>query len=111
MTEVMREFTRAATALARNPLGIIALFIVLVYGFAALTTIFATNLTAAERQPLIYFLVLFPVAVLLTYIYLVTRHHGKLYAPRDYRDDTKFLEAAALLGASFHQKSQSADWR
>ena len=31
---------KVATGLARNPLGIIALFIVLVYGFACLVTTF-----------------------------------------------------------------------
>jgi hypothetical protein len=43
--------------LARNPLGIIALFIVLVYGCAALVTGFAGSLTLVERLPLVLFLV------------------------------------------------------
>ena len=47
----------AAKGLARNPPGIIALFIVLVYGFASLVTAFAGSFTHEERLPLIYFLV------------------------------------------------------
>jgi hypothetical protein len=39
----------AAEGLARNPLGIIALFIVLVYGFASLVTAFAGSSTHEKR--------------------------------------------------------------
>ena len=39
------QFGSVATGLARNPLGIIALFIVLVYGFAALVTALGGGLT------------------------------------------------------------------
>ena len=78
--------------LVKNPIGIIALFISLIYGFANLllgTT--ASSLTPDERYPLIMFIVLFPVVVLGIYYLLVSRHHGKLYAPGDYKDDKSFL--------------------
>lgn len=68
----------AAKGLARNPLGIIALFIVLVYGFASLVTAFAGAFTHEERLPLIYFLVLFPGVVLAVFAWLVNIHGGKL---------------------------------
>jgi hypothetical protein len=41
MTDQVRVFGDVAKGLARNPLGIIALFIVLVYGFASPVTAFA----------------------------------------------------------------------
>lgn len=78
--------------LVKNPIGIIALFISLIYGFANLllgTT--ASSLTPDERFPLIIFIVLFPVVVLGIFYLLVSRHHGKLYAPGDYKDDKSFL--------------------
>lgn len=78
--------------LVKNPIGIIALFISLIYGFANLllgTT--ASSLTANERYPIIIFIILFPVIVLAVYYLLVSRHHGKLYAPGDYKDDKSFL--------------------
>jgi hypothetical protein len=78
--------------LVKNPIGIIALFISLIYGFANLllgTT--AGALTSEERFPLIIFIVLFPVVVLAIFYLLVSRHHGKLYAPGDYKDDKSFL--------------------
>ena len=78
--------------LVRNPLGIVALFISLIYAMANLllgSTVSA--LTAQERYPLIIFIVLFPVVVLGVFYRLVSKHHGKLYAPGDYKDDQSFL--------------------
>jgi hypothetical protein len=87
-------FGTTARGLARNPLGIIALFIVLIYGFAALTLGFNSKLEAAERVPLVWFLVTFPVAVLVLFGWLVSSHHEKLYAPSDFRSDDVFLKRA-----------------
>ena len=53
VAERMQAFGNTAKSLAHNPLGIIALFIVLVYGFASLVTGFAGSLSQAERLPLI----------------------------------------------------------
>lgn len=78
--------------LVRNPLGIVALFISLIYAFANLllgATI--SSLSAEERYPLIIFIVSFPVIVLGVFYRLVSKHHGKLYAPGDYKDDQSFL--------------------
>lgn len=78
--------------LVKNPIGIIALFISLIYAFANLllgTT--AQTLQPDERFPLIMFIVLFPIVVLGVFYLLVSRHHGKLYAPGDYKDDKSFL--------------------
>jgi hypothetical protein len=80
-----------AKGLARNPLGIIALFIVLIYGFAALTLGISSTLQPGERIPLVWFLVVFPFVVLLTFGWLVSKHHEKLYAPGDYKSDEGFL--------------------
>lgn len=78
--------------LVKNPIGIIALFISLIYGFANLLLgATATSLTHDERSPIIMFIVLFPVVVLGIFYLLVSRHHGKLYAPGDYKDDKSFL--------------------
>lgn len=86
------SFSLAAQQLSRNPLGIIALFIVLVYGFACvLVATGGKNPDPSERLPLIWFLVLFPVLVLGAFYRLVTPHHRKLYAPSDYRDESLFL--------------------
>lgn len=86
------SFGNIATQLARNPLGIIALFIVLVYGFAALVLgLSAGNLDQSERLPIIWFLVVFPVIVLAAFYRLVTNHHHKLYAPEDFPNPSDFF--------------------
>jgi len=87
-----RKFGNVAQLLARNPLGVIALFIVLIYGFATLLLgVSSLSLDRYQRDPLVYFLVSFPVLVLAAFYRLVTAHHEKLYAPTDFKDETLFL--------------------
>lgn len=92
MNGATKDFYETATSLARNPLGIIALFIVLVYGLAALVTIESGSLTSSEMVPLIYFLVFFPVLVLGAFSWLVSKHSGKLFAPSDFRDEDNYVK-------------------
>ncbi len=92
MNDHYHEFARTAKDLARNPLGIIALFILLVYGFACIVLgITGSTLLPLERQLLVGFLVFFPVIVLIVFYCLVAKHHRKLYAPSDYQDESHFL--------------------
>ena len=95
-----KEFGETATTLARNPLGIIALFIVLVYGLAALVTTFGSSFSTAERLPLIYFLVIFPILVLTVFSWLVSKHSGKLFAPSDFRDEANYVKMQLSAVAS-----------
>ncbi|OQA31214.1 MAG: hypothetical protein BWY57_02452 [Betaproteobacteria bacterium ADurb.Bin341] len=89
---MLKEFTDSAKSLTKNPLGIIGLFIVLVYGFACLVLAKSGEyLNPNERQPLVWFLVLFPICILVAFYRLVTKHHKKLYAPSDYRDEKLFV--------------------
>ena len=86
------QYLENAKDLARNPLGIIALFISLIYGLAVLLlSVAADRLTEPERWPIIIFIVVFPVLVLAAFYKLVTLHHGKLYAPGDFKEDNSFL--------------------
>jgi hypothetical protein len=90
---LLGEFGKTAQSLARNPLGIIALFIVLLYGIAGLVLgTSAKNMEPSERLPLIWFLAIFPVIVLGVFSWLVSRHHQKLYAPSDFKSDDAFLQ-------------------
>lgn len=109
MGDRFRNFGETAKGLARSPLGIIALFIVLVYGVASLVTTFAGALTTAERMPLIYFLVFFPVLVLMVFAWLVSNHHERLFGPSDFRDEKHFMQlvVAASLGAARAAKGES----
>jgi len=109
MSDPTLNFGGIAQKLARNPLGIIALFIVLVYGFAALVTGLASSFTQADKLPLIYFLVVFPVLVLAAFAWLVSRHSNSLFAPSDFRNEDSYLRAltasASLAVASVKDES------
>ena len=109
MNDPVRSVGEIAGKLARNPLGIIALFIVLIYGLATATTIYTGNLTPSERLPLTWFLVLFPVLVLLLFVHLVIHHSDKLYGPSDFRDEANYmqLKTAALLRVAAIAKNQN----
>ena len=87
------NFMQNAKGLAKNPLGIIALFISLIYGFACLVMgISADKLEPNEKILLIWFLIVFPIIVLGVFVFLVVYHHKKLYSPSDFREDKSFLE-------------------
>jgi hypothetical protein len=69
------------------------LFVALVYGFATLLLgVGNQHFGGAERLPLVWFVVLFPILVLGVFYRLVTHYHGRLYSPRDYREDVTFLK-------------------
>jgi tetratricopeptide (TPR) repeat protein len=107
------DFAQTARSLARNPLGIIALFIVLIYGIAALVFgISSSHLDAAQKWPLIWFLVIFPSLVFVGFIWLVAKHSLKLYAPSDFRDDESFVQLNQKLSIiEVRQKAAEVDPR
>ena len=100
MSDVHSNFFESAKSLARNPLGIIALFLVLVYGLAAMVVAFAGSFTPDERTPLIWFLVIFPVLVLGIFGWLVSCHSNKLFAPSDFKDETNYVNMQLAVVAS-----------
>lgn len=95
MNNPVTGFMEKAKGLTRNPLGIIALFISLIYGFACLVLSSSLNNLHGpeERLSLICFIIFFPVFILIAFTYLVMYHHRKLYAPSDYKDETNFVNA------------------
>lgn len=101
-------FARAAQGFTRSPLGIIALFIVLVYGFASIVAIFGDALGDYGRL-LVYFLVGFPVVVFLGFLWLVARHNTKLYAPTDFTNDEAFLRSQGRTIAALAMASVSKE--
>ncbi|MEQ8266783.1 MAG: hypothetical protein RH982_06285 [Parvibaculum sp.] len=91
----MKEPGILASWMVRNPLGIIAAFISLIYGTSAtLLGVAVNDITEKNQTVLVWFVVLFPCAVLIVFAWLVAKHHKKLYAPHDYRSDDGFLSAA-----------------
>ncbi|AYN26243.1 response regulator [Buttiauxella sp. 3AFRM03] len=95
----INKFAESAKGFTKSPLGIIALFIVLVYGFASLVVGLGNNLSD-HIVPLIYFMVFFPILVFLGFLWLVAKHHNKLYGPSDFKDEDNFLKAQMMTIAS-----------
>jgi hypothetical protein len=106
MNEPDKNFGETAKGLARNPLGIIALFIVLVHGFASLVTAFAGSFSSAERLPLIYFLIGFPILVLAVFTWLVAKHSGKLFSPADFKNEDNYIKMQLTAVASFGRRQR-----
>jgi hypothetical protein len=64
----------------RNPLSIIALSISLIYGISAiLLGASVKDLQPHNQDRLVWFIILFPVAILAGFLWLVIGHHRKLY--------------------------------
>ena len=84
---------KSAVQLSRNPLGIIAMFIVLIYSFATLLFgLSGDTFTEAQKWVFVIFLVSFPIVVLIIFTYLVVKHHHKLYGPGDFKNEELFWE-------------------
>ena len=85
------DLSTTAKSLSRNPLGVIALFLVLVYALAVTFTGFA-SLQPNERLILVCFIAGFPILVLAAFCWLVACHPHSLYAPADFRREEHFVE-------------------
>lgn len=107
--EKMNDILKNTKGFAKNPLGIIALFISLIYGFACLVISTAgSNLQPYERIPIIWFMVIFPLIIMFSFLFLVTKHHRKLYGPSDFKDEKIFLETIDIKAQKINL-SESTD--
>lgn len=82
------------SGLTRNPLGILAIFLGVLYGVAGLLLGASTSsLTELNQTLLTLLVVIFPFVSLATFAWLVAGHHAKLYSPTDYRTDEAFISS------------------
>ena len=79
----------------KNPLGIIALFVVTVYLTASIAFSFGlSKLSGGQAWVFLAFMVGFPIVIFFSFVYLVVKHHTKLYSPYDFKDQKHFLALA-----------------
>lgn len=102
------DFEQTAVKLSQGPLGIIALFIVLIHGFASLVLGFSQQLEQGNRTILVWFIVLFPVFVFSVFAWLVSTRHQKLYPPTAYRNEDIFRDLA-YGRAAFDQQTSAVN--
>ena len=94
----------------RNPLGVIGLFISLIYSIAGI--VFAASVSQLPysiQLILTIFIVLFPLVILTVFYHLVTLHHNKLYAPGDFKDERLFFRPATNDEVESKRKEEQTD--
>lgn len=102
MNESLEHNPGTAKSYLRNPLSIIGLFATICYLVAG--SAFSVGLdkldTPSERQPFIWFLIIFPVVIFCVFAVFVWFKPKNLYAPYDFKDESNFIklqEAESLL--------------
>jgi len=89
------QFGQTAVKLSKSPLGIIALFIVLIYAFASLVLGLTTHIEKDDRTILVWFLALFPVFVFSVFAWIVNSpNYWHLYSPGDFPNKDDFIVLA-----------------
>jgi hypothetical protein len=106
-TRATLDFEQTAVKLSQGPLGIIALFIVLIHGFASLVLAFSQSLGEDNRSVLVWFIVLFPAFVFSVFAWLVSTRHQKLYPPTAFRNEDLFRDLAYGQASFDHHVSQA----
>jgi hypothetical protein len=76
-----------SAAVVRNPLSVIALFVLLVEAI----TLVQVRTQEAIAIPLVWFVVLFPTGIALLFFNTLWWGHQFLYSPMEYRSDQSFL--------------------
>lgn len=97
MDESPSAFLKNAKGYVKNPLGIIGLLISLIYSVTVIVAGLSPQLTPNQRWFFVIFVVVFPFLILRVFFVLVTKHHEKLYAPGDYRDEGNFFRSQTAV--------------
>jgi tetratricopeptide (TPR) repeat protein len=83
-------------AVVRNPLSVIAMFVLLVEAIATITLVQVKG-EQSIALPLVWFVVLFPTLIALLFFSTLWWRHYRLYSPMEYRSDESFLSAEHRL--------------
>ena len=92
----MPSFGDNAVKLAKTPLGIIAIFVVLVEGIVAYIFTNSQNVDYSIQLIFTLFAVFFPIIVIGIFWHLVINHNTKLYSPSEYKASDDFLIANGI---------------
>ncbi|MCC0036572.1 MAG: hypothetical protein H6887_15075 [Hoeflea sp.] len=97
MTEPVEQTSLSAgSAVVRNPLSVIAMFVLLVETIATVTLVQVYQATEIAL-PLVWFVVLFPTLIGVLFFATIWWRHQYLYSPTEYRSDESFLAAMRRL--------------
>jgi len=103
---LLKELGDIAVKLSRNPLGVLALAFVFVYGIAGYVSA-SSSFQGSERFILVLFIVLFPVFILIAFYRLVAVYSNKLFGPSCFGDEKDFL--AYTSGRITHDEAKKQE--
>lgn len=106
---MLNNFDRSSNAFSRGPLGIIALFLSFVYATSVAFRAFSQNVTELQSLFIILFIVIFPILVLLSFVYLVAKHPHSLYPPSEFKDEENFLLLQSKANTALVKASAKPD--
>ncbi|MCZ4324563.1 ArsR family transcriptional regulator [Pseudomonas anguilliseptica] len=78
-----------------NPLTVVAIFSGLAEAFATVALI---NVPPEIQSTFVYFVMAFPVLIVLLFFAVLNWNHSVLYAPSDFEDETMYLESMKVRG-------------
>lgn len=76
----------------KNPLGIVSLFLAFVEVIVGAIAMWTDKITNGQLWLILCFIVFFPFIVWICFLWLVVKHHKKLYAPKDFDSSKEFIE-------------------
>ena len=87
--EQSNETTKSGITLARNPLGIISLFVFFIEAIATISLRIAVETEYVGH--VVWFIILFPTLIVLLFFVTLWAKRESLYSPMEFRDDESFL--------------------
>jgi DNA-binding CsgD family transcriptional regulator len=81
-----------------NPLTVVAIFAGLAEAFATYALV---NLPSEIQQLFVYFVMAFPMLIVLLFFAVLNWNHTVLYAPSDFGDESMYLESLKLVKSKF----------
>jgi hypothetical protein len=87
-----------------NPLTVIAIFAAIAEAGAMVVLPF---ISAASQACFVWFLIAFPIFLVLLFFLTLNFNHRVLYAPGDYRDDSSFLVASRIQNNQLPSTAQA----
>lgn len=75
----------------KNPLGIIAIFVFLIEGISTISLKFVIDASIELASLLVWFIILFPSAIVILFFITLWFKREGLYSPSDFKDDISFI--------------------
>lgn len=103
----MEDFGNTAKSLSKSPLGVLSLFLVLVYALACAVFNFKSGLSETQNEVFLCFIVFFPIFIFVAFMWVWVYHSDKLFAPSDFSDENNFIKLRQRIDHTVNEKINS----